>query len=43
MSLADIAAFIEKVELEFGMESQGKDGQGVERMRALALNLSRVK
>jgi len=43
MSLADIAAFIEEVELDFGMESQGKDRRGVERMRSLALDLSRVK
>jgi hypothetical protein len=43
ISLADIAAFIEEVELDFGMENQGKDRRGVERMRSLALNLSRVK
>lgn len=42
MSLADIAAFIEEVELDFGMESQGKDRR-VERIRSLALDLSRVK
>ena len=42
LSLADIAAFIEEVELDFGMRNQ-KDRGRVERMRSFALNLSRVK
>jgi len=40
VSLADIAAFIEQVELDFGMPGRGKDGR-VERMRTLALKISR--
>ncbi|KAF8803832.1 hypothetical protein BYT27DRAFT_6721134 [Phlegmacium glaucopus] len=40
VSLADIAAFIQEVELDFGMLSQGKDRRGVERMRSLALKMT---
>jgi len=43
VSLGDIAGFIQEVEVGFGMERQGKDRRGVERMRSLALKLLTLK
>ncbi|KAJ3511546.1 hypothetical protein NLJ89_g4030 [Agrocybe chaxingu] len=38
-SLADIAAFMEEVELDFGMGVRRKDQRGIERLRLLALRM----
>ncbi|KAF9563734.1 hypothetical protein CPC08DRAFT_816466 [Agrocybe pediades] len=40
MSLVDIAAFMEEVELEFGLDrGRQQDGRGIERLRLLALRM----
>ncbi|CAA7260212.1 unnamed protein product [Cyclocybe aegerita] len=38
-SLADIAAFMEEVELDFGMGVRRRDQRGIERLRLLALRM----
>lgn len=41
-SLADVAAFMHRVELDMGMlSSQGRDPRGVERLRLTALELEK--
>ncbi|KDR83399.1 hypothetical protein GALMADRAFT_235503 [Galerina marginata CBS 339.88] len=43
MSLADIAAFMQEIELEFGLETGRGKERGIQRLRLLALRMQAVK
>lgn len=42
MSLADIAAFMQEVEIKHGFVPKKDDGRGIERIRQMALRLQRI-
>jgi hypothetical protein len=41
-SLADIARFMYEVEIQQGLQRQGEDGRGIERLRSLALRMQHL-
>lgn len=42
MSLADIAAFMQEVEIKHGFVPKKDDGRGIERIRQMAMRLQRM-
>lgn len=41
-SLADMAAFMQEVELQQGLATKGNDRRGIERLRLLALRMQKI-